>query len=72
MPRHDGLNAVSLTQAKADLSALLKRARVTKRPFSLTSRGKPTAVLMGFNAFLRLSRRFDKVQAALGRLHGAL
>ena len=61
---------VGIREASRQLSKLINRVVHTEEPVVLTSRGKPKAVLISFEAYQRLTGRpdFDEVLARARRL----
>lgn len=49
------MERVSMVEAKRDLSRVVNKVAFGRTPIILTSRGRPKAVLIGHEEFLRLS-----------------
>ncbi|MGQ0571344.1 MAG: type II toxin-antitoxin system Phd/YefM family antitoxin [Armatimonadota bacterium] len=59
---------MSIVEAKRDLSRVVNRAAYGHEPIILTSRGRPKAVLLGHDDFLRLTGSSPRNVVRLGGL----
>ena len=59
------LDFATVSETKSGLSALLKRLKGTRRTLAVTSHGKPSAVLMAFEEYRRLTEDLKGMEAAL-------
>ncbi|MDQ7839579.1 MAG: type II toxin-antitoxin system Phd/YefM family antitoxin [bacterium] len=62
------MDRVSIVEAKRDLSRVINRAAYGHEPVILTSRGRPKAVLIGHEEFLRLAGSEHRNIVRLGGL----
>ena len=63
------LDFASVSETKADLSALLKRLHETKRALAVTSHGKPAGILLDFEEYKRLTTQVEEMEATLELLN---
>mgnify|MGYP001618938606 CR=1 FL=1 len=63
MPKLSDLDFASVSETKADLSALLKRLHETKRILAVTSHGKPAGILMDFEEYQRIHQALEEMEA---------
>jgi prevent-host-death family protein len=62
------MDRVSIVEAKRDLSRVVNRAAYGHEPIVITSRGRPKAVLVGHDDFLRLAGSGPRNTVRLGGL----
>jgi len=62
------MEQVSIVEAKRDLSKIVNKAAFGHQPVILTSRGRPKAVLVGHEDFVRLAQGRSRKLIRLGGL----
>ncbi len=62
------MERIGVADAKRDLSIVINKVAFTHEPVIVTSRGKPKAVLMGHEEFLRLTNAGPLKTVRLGGL----